>query len=81
MYFIHVFSSNNSVIENGFVCFFLTLEEFNEFSLLQKQARRIYEILRLKETNVHNKNDYSSYRLDIKRRLNTPFHVSTLHLL
>ncbi|XP_059607759.1 histone acetyltransferase type B catalytic subunit [Phlebotomus argentipes] len=34
------------------------------------QCRRIYEILRLYHTNVHNEQEYRSYRLDVKKRLN-----------
>jgi histone acetyltransferase 1 len=43
--------------------------------LFQKQARRIYEILRLRATNVNNPEEFTKYRLDIKRRLNAPFAV------
>lgn len=40
--------------------------------MLQKQARRIYEILRLKVTNISNETEYRDYRLNVKRRLNIP---------
>ena len=39
----------------------------------QKQARRVYEILRLRATNISNETDYRNYRLDVKRRLNIPY--------
>ncbi|XP_039282552.1 histone acetyltransferase type B catalytic subunit [Nilaparvata lugens] len=39
----------------------------------KKQARRVYEILRLKETNMNDKMDYQNYRINVKRRLNIPF--------
>ncbi|XP_014663140.1 PREDICTED: histone acetyltransferase type B catalytic subunit-like [Priapulus caudatus] len=39
----------------------------------RKQARRVYEILRLRTTNVHDAADYRAYRLDVKNRLNKPF--------
>ncbi|RZF43934.1 hypothetical protein LSTR_LSTR006742 [Laodelphax striatellus] len=39
----------------------------------KKQARRVYEILRLKETNMNDKLDYQNYRINVKRRLNIPF--------
>jgi len=39
----------------------------------KKQARRIYEILRLKATDQSNKEQVKGYRLDIKKRLNMPF--------
>ena len=41
--------------------------------MFQKQARRIYEILRLRVTNLSNDKEYRDYRLDVKRRLNIPF--------
>lgn len=45
---------------------------------VKKQARRVYEILRLKETNVHNDDESKSFRLDVKRRYNILFQVSSL---
>lgn len=36
-----------------------------------RQCRRVYEILRLYYTNLNDKEDYRSYRLDVKRRLNS----------
>uniref|UniRef100_A0A1B6KWX0 Histone acetyltransferase type B catalytic subunit n=2 Tax=Graphocephala atropunctata TaxID=36148 RepID=A0A1B6KWX0_9HEMI len=48
-----------------------------KFKINKKQARRVYEILRLKETNVHDDSDFSSFRLDVKRRLNIPFQKET----
>lgn len=43
--------------------------------LFQRQARRVYEILRLKITDESNPSMYRQYRLDLKRRLNIPFQV------
>jgi len=40
---------------------------------LQKQARRIYEILRFRATNLADPAEYRTYRLDVKRRLNIPY--------
>lgn len=40
-----------------------------------KQARRIYEILRLKETNINDPEQYREYRLAVKQRLNWPYKV------
>lgn len=40
-----------------------------------KQARRIYEILRLKNTDTTDAQQYQAYRLDVKNRLNAPFQV------
>jgi hypothetical protein len=42
---------------------------------IQKQARRVYEILRLRVTDVHNSEQYRRYRLDVKNRLNVPYQV------
>jgi len=39
----------------------------------KKQARRVYEILRFKNTDQSNPADLRAYRLDIKNRLNRPF--------
>ncbi|KFM63409.1 Histone acetyltransferase type B catalytic subunit, partial [Stegodyphus mimosarum] len=43
-----------------------------KFKINRKQARRIYEILRLRCTDITNKKDYKAYRLDVKNRLNAP---------
>ena len=47
----------------------------SKFKINKKQARRVYEILRLKNTNTSDKTAYTSYRLDVKNRLNAPFQV------
>ena len=53
------------------------LEESNEkFKMGKKQARKVYEILRLKNTNKSNQEEYKAYRIDVKQRLNKPYHVS-----
>ncbi|XP_037820269.1 histone acetyltransferase type B catalytic subunit [Lucilia sericata] len=39
-----------------------------------RQCRKVYEILRLFYTNIHDKDDYTSYRLDVKKRLNAVYH-------
>ncbi|XP_021938160.1 histone acetyltransferase type B catalytic subunit isoform X2 [Zootermopsis nevadensis] len=39
----------------------------------KKQARRVYEILRLQMTDIHNSEQYRRYRLDVKNRLNVPY--------
>ncbi|KAK8770485.1 hypothetical protein V5799_013050, partial [Amblyomma americanum] len=38
-----------------------------------KQARRVYEILRLRATNTANASQYRKYRLEVKNRLNAPY--------
>lgn len=50
------------------------LKECNEkLKLNSRQTRRIYEILRLKNTNILNESSFRPYRIDVKRRLNQPF--------
>ncbi|CAG9793426.1 unnamed protein product [Diatraea saccharalis] len=51
-----------------------------KFKINKKQARRIYEILRLKNTNRSDKNAYFKYRLDVKNRLNAPFQKKKLEM-
>jgi histone acetyltransferase 1 len=44
----------------------------DKFKISKKQARRIYEILRLKFTPKFDEQQMKLYRLDIKNRLNAP---------
>jgi len=44
-----------------------------KFKIYKKQARRVYEILRLHVTDRSDKERYRKYRLDIKNRLNVQF--------
>ncbi|XP_028395918.1 histone acetyltransferase type B catalytic subunit-like [Dendronephthya gigantea] len=39
----------------------------------QHQCRRVYEILRLRATNLSNVEEHRRYRLEIKKRLNAPY--------
>ena len=48
----------------------------SKYKINKKQSRRVYEILRLKNTNTSDKAGYLNYRLDVKNRLNAPFQVS-----
>jgi len=48
-------------------------EARSKLKVNKKQARRVYEILRLRTTDRKDKEDYTHYRLDVKKRLNTPF--------
>ncbi|KAG6456073.1 histone acetyltransferase type B catalytic subunit isoform X2 [Manduca sexta] len=52
----------------------------NKFKINKKQARRVYEILRLKNTNTSDKTAYLNYRLDVKNRLNAPFQKKKLEM-
>ncbi|OWR50736.1 histone acetyltransferase type B catalytic subunit [Danaus plexippus] len=52
----------------------------SKFKINKKQARRVYEILRLKNTNTSDKTAYLTYRLDVKNRLNAPFQKKKLEL-
>lgn len=50
------------------------VEECNaKCKLNRRQARRVYEILRLQHTNMHDEESFKSYRLSVKSRLNLPF--------
>lgn len=51
----------------------LVNEMHNVFKLNKKQARRIYEILRLKSINEHNEEEFRNFRIEIKQRLNQPY--------
>lgn len=45
---------------------------YEELKLCKKQARRVYEILRLGATNTSSPHEYKKYRLLVKNRLNAP---------
>lgn len=47
-------------------------EVYRELKLCKKQARRVYEILRLGVTNMNDPKEYRKYRILIKNRLNAP---------
>jgi len=44
-----------------------------ELKICKKQARRVYEIVRLHYTSLADKEQYKEYRIDVKRRLNAPY--------
>lgn len=44
-----------------------------ELKICRKQARRVYEIIRLHYTSLSNKEEYKEYKLDVKKRLNIPY--------
>ena len=48
-------------------------EAKDKFKLNKKQARRVYEILKLKSINRNNSEEMRDYRLEIKNRLNAPY--------
>ncbi|XP_049886158.1 histone acetyltransferase type B catalytic subunit isoform X2 [Pectinophora gossypiella] len=52
----------------------------SKYKINKKQTRRVYEILRLKNTNTSDKTAYLSYRLDVKNRLNAPFQKKKLEM-
>ncbi|KAJ2954806.1 hypothetical protein O0L34_g3114 [Tuta absoluta] len=52
----------------------------SKFKINKKQARRVYEILRLKNTNTSDKTAYLNYRLEVKNRLNAPFQKKKLEM-
>ncbi|CAG5099875.1 Similar to Hat1: Histone acetyltransferase type B catalytic subunit (Mus musculus) [Cotesia congregata] len=51
----------------------MALEAREKFKINKRQARRIYEILRLKVTDLSNEKEYRDYRLEVKKRLNVPY--------
>ncbi|CAL1685470.1 unnamed protein product [Lasius platythorax] len=51
----------------------MVTEARDKLRINKKQARIVYEILRLRATNVANTEEYRAYRLDVKNRLNIPF--------
>lgn len=44
-----------------------------ELKICKKQARRVYEIVRLHHTSASDAQQYKNYRIDVKRRLNVPY--------
>ncbi|XP_059051730.1 histone acetyltransferase type B catalytic subunit [Achroia grisella] len=52
----------------------------SKFKINKKQARRVYEILRLKNTNTSDKTAYLAYRLVVKNRLNAPYQKKKLEM-
>lgn len=51
----------------------MALAAAKELKVCKKQARRVYEIIRLQYTKVADKEQYKEYRVDVKRRLNAPY--------
>ncbi|XP_034249338.1 histone acetyltransferase type B catalytic subunit [Thrips palmi] len=67
-------------LKRGFCPNEMALEAREKFKINKKQARRVYEILRLRATNRSDSEEYRQYRLDVKKRLNTPFQKENLML-
>jgi len=61
--------------QNVLKCVFFVTNMLLHALIFQKQARRVYEILRLRMTDIHNSEQYRRYRLDVKNRLNVPYQV------
>lgn len=72
-------SFSKSNLKNGFSQE-MQDEAREKFKINKKQARRVYEILRLKITDLDNEEEYRAYRLDVKNRLNVPFQREKLDL-
>ncbi|CAH2095312.1 unnamed protein product [Euphydryas editha] len=51
-----------------------------KYKINKLQARRVYEILRFKNTNTSDKTAYLKYRLNVKNRLNAPFQKKNLEM-
>lgn len=52
-------------------------EAHDTLKMTKRQAHRVYEILRLQVTNVHDDLEFKEYRLNVKQRLNIPYKVCT----
>lgn len=51
----------------------MAAEAREKFKINKRQARRIYEILRLQTTDQANEEEYRNFRLEVKKRLNSPY--------
>ncbi|KAG4075417.1 hypothetical protein HA402_015070 [Bradysia odoriphaga] len=60
-------------IKNGFTSE-MVKEATKSFKINPRQCRIIYEILRLRCTNVNDEKEYKAYRLEVKKRLNVNHH-------
>ena len=49
------------------------------FKINKRQARRVYEILRLKNTNKNDEKEFKEYRLCVKQRLYAPMKNDSIH--
>ena len=58
----------------------MTDEAHSKLRINKKQIRRVYEILRLKATDIYNEAQYKKYRLFVKNRLNAPYRKEDDHL-
>ncbi|CAH3154645.1 unnamed protein product [Pocillopora meandrina] len=67
---LSAFSQEN--LRNGFSGE-MVKEAREKLKINKIQCRRVYEILRLRVTDLSNAEDYKSYRLEVKKRLNVPF--------
>jgi histone acetyltransferase 1 len=59
-------------LKNGFSDKMLE-ETSKQLKMTKRQARRMFELLRLRSINVNNDKEFKEYRLDVKRRLNIPY--------
>jgi len=51
----------------------ITTAAAKDLKICKKQARRIYEIIRLHHTSLADQEAYKSYKMDVKKRLNIPY--------
>lgn len=58
----------------------MRVEAREKLKIGKRQARRVYEILRLKNTQQKNAAEYKKYRLDIKNRLNATARQEQINL-
>lgn len=55
-------------------------EALEKCKISKKQSRIVYEILRLRNTNVNNDEEYRAYRLDVKNRINSIYYRQKSYL-
>jgi len=51
----------------------MTIAAGKDLKICKKQARRIYEIIRLHYTSMADQEQYRGYKMDVKKRLNIPY--------
>lgn len=55
-------------------------EALEKCKITKKQSRIVYEVLRLRHTNVNNEKEYKAYRLDVKNRINAIYYRQKSYL-
>lgn len=64
---------SRDIIKKGFTKE-MVREARETLKLNPRQVRKVYELLRLYYTNVHDEKEYKAYRLEVKKRLNAVYY-------